>query len=244
MTLTYEANPPKITPNTTYTDNIAPFVDRLGRTAEVCGGIHITENVLGYSRVSPILVGHYLYEYVPGVIMTLTMRVRDKSTSEIDAFVHDAIDEEFSGVLVVAGDGTLDSPNLNHAPSSVVRRLRKDGIDKNLKLYLSVPINPVYARMTSKINAQPHGFMTQVIQDYSQVEDIVTTLPDFDIVPIILYPSPKNHKAASFLKMDMSQYVDEFPSFVDKIHDLTGNVLLTSPGDHESLYEFLATHRY
>lgn len=244
MALKYEANPPKIIQRNKNTDSVKQFVDRLGRTAEVCGGIHITENVLGHSRVSPILVGHHLYESMSGVIMTLTMRVRDKSTSDINTFVQSAMDEKFSGVLVVAGDGTPDSPNLRQIPSSVVYRLRRNSIDESLKTYLSIPVNPNYTHMTSKINARPHGFMTQVIQDYSQVQDIVTNLPDFDIIPIILYPSPKNHKAASFLNINMSQYMDEFPSFVDKIHDLTGDVLLTSPGDHTSLYEFLAAHQY
>ncbi|MXX20448.1 MAG: 5,10-methenyltetrahydrofolate synthetase [Cenarchaeum sp. SB0661_bin_35] len=244
MTLRYEANPPKTSQNNTDADSVVQFLERLRRTAEVCGGVHITENVLGHSRVSPILVGRHLYKSIPGVKMTLTMRVRDKSTSEIDTFVQNSMDEGFSGILVVAGDGTPDSPGLLQIPSSIAYRLRRSNMCKSLKVYLSVPTDPVYAHMKTKIDARPHGFMTQVVQNYSQVQDIVANLPDFDIIPIVLYPSPKNHKAASFLQIDMSQYADEFPSFVNRIHDLTGDVLLTSPGDHASLYKFLVTHQY
>lgn len=244
MTLRYEANPPKITPDNTYVKNLDRFVERLALVSDKCDGIHITENVLGFSRVSPILAGHYLCRAVPDVLMTLTIRVRDKSVSDIDEFVQKAIGEKFSGILVVAGDSAPNLPDSGQIPSSVIRHLRKNNINEKLKLYLSMPANPNYTKMTSKIRARPHGFMTQVIQNGSQVKDMIANLADFDIIPIVLYPSPKNQKAASFLNIDMSQYMDDFASFVDQIHEMTGDVLLTSPGDHAGLYEFLSSHRY
>ena len=244
MTLRYEANPPKIDRAGGSPADLDRFVERLRRTSEVCGGIHITENVLGFRRVSPILVGRLLRGAVPDITLTLTVRVRDKSAPEIDAFARDALDAGFSGMLVVAGDRDPKSQDSGQVPSKVVRRLRQDGLAEGLDLYLSVPANPDYSDLGPKVRARPRGFITQVVQHSSQVRVMAERLQGFDILPIVLYPSPKNQKAASFLGIDMSLYSNRFQSFVDSIYDAAGDILLTSPGDHAGLYEFLLTHRY
>lgn len=242
MALLYEANPPKL--DGSGAGAMGRFMERLRDVSDVCGGIHITENVLGMRRISPILVGRRLRDAVPDVTMTLTMRVRDKSPADTDVFVDGAVEAGFSGMLVVAGDPAPNSPPSGQVPSGVVRRLLQDRLAPGLDLYLSIPAQPDYAAMVSKLDASPKGFITQVIQSPGQVESMVAHLPKYDILPIVLYPSPKNQKAASFLGIDMGAYSHGFGGFIRRIHDVTGNVLVTSPGDYASLYEFLSKNRY
>jgi hypothetical protein len=54
MTIRYEANPPKILPDVNTEESIIKFVDKIKIISEKCDAIHITENVLGHQRVSPI----------------------------------------------------------------------------------------------------------------------------------------------------------------------------------------------
>ena len=235
MTLRYEANPPRIE----HAGDMDKFMHRLAQMASVCDGVHITENVLGIPRVHPVAVGQRLHESLPDLTMTLSMRVRDKNSRQIDTFVADAADAGFTGMLVVAGDRSSGSVDTGESPSMVVSRLQRNRIDEQMDMYLSVPTNPNRHTMGAKIRAGPKGFMTQVIHTVSQINNIVTLLPGFHIIPILLFPSPRNHKAAKFLHIDMSCYGD-FLDFVGRVHDITGDVLITSPGDYEGLYRFLA----
>lgn len=244
MALWYEVNPPKIVAGSDTTPDTGQFMTRLRQVSDVCGGVHITENVLGIRRISPIDIGKSLQNIAPGTNMSLTARVRDRDAVATDQYARDAVDAGFSGMLLVIGDASSGIRDSGQVPSGVVRRLRQSSIVSELDLYLSVPANPNYNKMRAKIDSCPWGFMTQVVHEIGQVQDIAANLPEFHIVPILLYPSPKNRKAASFLKIDMSTYTDGFARFVSRIHDITGDVLLTSPGDYLSLYEFLSQNRY
>lgn len=244
MALWYEVNPPKIPVGSVSIPDTTQFMARLRQISDTCGGVHITENVLGIRRVSPIDTGRSLQDIAPETNMTLTARVRDRDADATDQYAKDAADAGFSGILLVIGDRSPDIHDSGQTPSGVVRRLRQRRIVPELDLYLSVPANPNYHNMKAKIDAGPRGFMTQVVQDIAQVQDISTNLSGFHIMPILLYPSPKNQKAASFLNIDMSAYSDSFARFVSDVHDITGDVLLTSPGDYLNLYEFLSKNRY
>ena len=57
--------------------------------------------------------------------------------------------------------------------------------------------------------------------------------------PVLLFPSEKNQSSAKFLDLDLSTYSQDFEKFVKKIHDITGDVLITSPSDFSGLNEFL-----
>ena len=60
MTIRYEANPPKILPEINKDESIEKFVERIKKISKKCDAIHLTENVLGQERVSPLEIGKIL----------------------------------------------------------------------------------------------------------------------------------------------------------------------------------------
>ena len=240
MTIRYEANPPKILPDMDTNESIQKFVEKIKIISKKCDAIHITENVLGFQRVSPIEVGKIIRREIPNMPITVSLRVRDKTEQEISEFVDDCISIGFSGILILMGDksktGKVDSGQI---PSSTVKRLREQGVNSKIDLYLSISNKPNFSKIRRKIEANPKGFMTQVIQDISQVQDLSENLKKFSIIPILLYPSPKNEKSAKFLDLDLESYGQTFEELLKRTHEITGDILLTSPNDFGGLDKFL-----
>ncbi len=240
MTIRYEANPPKILPGVDTNESIQKFVEKIKIISKKCDAIHLTENVLGFQRVSPIEVGKIIKKEIPSLPITVSLRVRDKCENEISEFVDNCISIGFSGILILMGDpsqtGKEDSGQI---PSLTVKRLREQGVDSKIDLYLSISNKPNFSKIGKKIDASPKGFMTQVIQNIEQVQDLSENLKGFLIIPIILYPSPKNEKSAKFLNLDLTTYSQKFEELLKKTQDITGDVLLTSPNDFGGLNEFL-----
>ncbi len=240
MTIRYEANPPKILPDVNTDESIQKFVEKIKIISKKCDAIHLTENVLGFQRVSPIEAGRIIKKEIPNLPITVSLRVRDKNESEISEFVESCISIGFSGILILMGDpsqtGKKDSGQL---PSSTVKRLREQGVASKIDLYLSISNQPNFSKIGKKIDANPKGFMTQVIQNIKQVQELSENLKGFSIIPILLYPSPKNEKSAKFLNLDLASYSQEFEELLKKTQEITGDVLLTSPSDFSSLNEFL-----
>jgi len=240
MTIRYEANPPKILPNVDTNESIQKFVEKIKIISKKCDAIHLTENVLGFQRVSPIEAGKIIKKEIPNLPITVSLRVRDKSESEISEFVDNCISIGFSGILILMGDpsqtGKKDSGQI---PSLTVKKLRGQGVDSKIDLYLSISNKPNFSKIGKKLEANPKGFMTQVIQNIKQVQDLSKNLKGFSIIPILLYPSPKNEKSAKFLNLDLASYSKEFEGLLNQTHKITGDVLLTSPSDFSGLNEFL-----
>ena len=240
MTIRYEANPPKILPDTDTDESIQKFVEKIKIISKKCDAIHITENVLGFQRVSPVEIGKIIKKEIPDMPITVSLRVRDKTEEEISKFVDSCIQIGFSGILVLMGDpsqtGKADS---GQVPSLTVKRLRAQGTDSQIDLYLSISNKPNFSKIGKKIEAKPKGFMTQVIQDISQIKNLTKNLKGFSIIPILLYPSPKNEKSANFLNLDLKSYRQNFEEMLKNTHEITGDVLLTSPSDFHGLDEFL-----
>jgi homocysteine S-methyltransferase len=240
MTVRYEANPPKILPDVDTNESIQKFVKKIKIISKKCDAIHITENVLGFQRVSPVKVGKIIRREIPNIPITVSLRVRDKTEQEISEFVGDCISIGFSGILILMGDpsqtGKVDSGQI---PSSTVKRLRAQGVDSKIDLYLSISNKPNFSKVRRKMDAKPKGFMTQAIQDISQVQDLTENLKGFSIIPILLYPSPKNEKSAKFLDLDLESYGQAFEELLKRTHEITGDVLLTSPSDFGGLDKFL-----
>lgn len=240
MTIRYEANPPKILPDVDTNESIKKFIEKIKIISKKCDAIHLTENVLGFQRVSPIEVGKIIKKEIPDFPITVSLRVRDKSENEISEFVDRCISIGFSGILILMGDpsqtGKEDSGQI---PSLTVKRLREQGVDSKIELYLSISNKPNFSKIGKKMDARPKGFMTQVIQNIEQVQNLSDNLEGFSVIPILLYPSDKNEKSAKFLNLDLASYSQEFEELLKKTHEITGDVLLTSPSDFSGLNEFL-----
>ena len=240
MTIRYEANPPKILPDVDTNQSISKFVEKIKTISTKCDAIHLTENVLGFQRVSPVEVGKIIRNEIPNLPITVSLRVRDKSEKEISEFVENCIDIGFSGILILMGDpsqtGKEDSGQI---PSSTAKRLKEQGINSKIDLYLSISNKPNFSKIGKKLDANPKGFMTQVVQNIEQVQNLSDNLKGFSVIPIILYPSSKNEKSAKFLDLDLTSYSQNFDEFVKKAHQITGDVLITSPNDFKGLNEFL-----
>jgi homocysteine S-methyltransferase len=240
MTIRYEANPPKILPDVDTDESILKFIEKIKIISKKCDAIHLTENVLGHQRVSPINVGKIIKKEIPDLPITVSLRVRDKNEEEILEFVENCIAVGFSGILVLMGDpsqtGKQDSGLI---PSTIVGKLKERGFDSKIDLYLSISNKPDFSKIGKKIEANPKGFMTQVVQNIEQVQNLSNNLKGFSVIPIILFPSEKNKKSAKFLNLDLALYSQGFEEFVKKIHAITGDVLITSPSDFSGLNEFL-----
>lgn len=240
MTIRYEANPPKILSNVDTNESIVKFIEKIKIISKKCDAIHLTENVLGYKRVSPIEVGKIIRKEIPDIPITVSLRVRDKNEKEISEFVENCISIGFSGILVLMGDPSQTGrPDSGQIPSRIVEKLREQGIDSKIDLYLSISNKPDFSKIRKKLKANPKGFMTQVVQNIEQVKNLFDNLKGFSVIPIILFPSKKNERSAKFLKLELASYSNEFEEFVKKAHQITGDILITSPSDFNSLNEFL-----
>ena len=243
MTIRYEANPPKILPDVNTEESIIKFVEKMKIISKKCDAIHITENVLGYQRVSPIKVGKIIKKEIPDFPITVSLRVRDKTEKEIIKFVDTCISIGFTGILILMGDPAQSgAPDSGLVPSMVVTNLKKKGYNSKIKLYLSISNKPNFSKIGKKIKAEPNGFMTQVVQNIEQVKNLTNNLKQFTIIPIILFPSEKNQKSADFLGLNLTEYSKEFDKFVKETHKITNDVLITSPNDFNGLNEYLKSN--
>ena len=62
----------------------------------------------------------------------------------------------------------------------------------------------------------------------------------FKIIPCLLLPSHKNLKSAEFLKIDWSDYQENIVGFINEIHGITDDILITSPNDFKRAYETIS----
>ena len=233
MTIRYEANPPKILSDVNTDESIRKFLDRVKIISKKCDAIHLTENVLGHERVSPIKIAEIIKREIPEIPITVSLRVRDKNEKEIEKFVNNCISIGITGILIIMGDpAKSNSTNSGLIPSLVVTNLKNKKYDSKIELYLSISNKPNFSKIGKKIEANPKGFMTQVIQNIQQVS----------IIPIILFPSEKNQKSAEFLGLNLAEYSKEFDKFVKETHKITGDILITSPNDFNGLNDYLQNY--
>jgi len=239
MTVRYEINPPKISGDGQDVRNV--LFERIETISSVCNGIHLTDSVLGIPRVSPFEIAKQIRESNKNIKLTCSLRVRDKNLNYIEKIVQESIGT-VDGILVLMGDKSDTMSNKdNLIPSQVVKTLNDNGLGKKIELFLSIPSNPNFAKIQKKIDAKPAGFVTQVIHSKDQVEKIVNYLrPNgFKIIPCLLLPSKNNLKSAEFLKIDWSNYEENIIEFINEIHSMTGEILITSPNDFKGAHETL-----
>jgi len=247
MAVRYEINPPKIKQDSSFSEEetrslLNKVKLRVSEIETICDGIHFTDSVLGIPRVSPVTTGALIRKSNEKIQITTSLRVRDKSLSTLNKLMEDVISSKLNGVLILKGDS---SPNEQKdsglIPSHTVKYFKDLGFDKKMDIFLSLPNNPDFNKIQKKIEAEPTGFITQVIHSVDEVSRISDKLkPDgFKIIPCVLLPSEKNTKSAQFLNLDWSEYKDSALDFINKIHQITGEVLLTSPNDFKYAKEIL-----
>ena len=239
MTLRYEINPPKINLDSNLshqeTLNLLDKVKlRVSEISSFCNSVHFTDSVLGIPRVSPITTGTLIRKSNQKIEITVSLRVRDKNLATCIQFMDDVVEGRLNGVLVLKGDPSPDEKkDSGLIPSHTVKQFKEAGYDKKIDIFLSLPSNPDFNKIQKKIEAEPTGFVTQVIHSVEEVSRIVDNLKPsgFKIIPCVLLPSEKNAKSAEFLKLDWSVYKDSAVDFIKQIHQIAGDVLITSPND-------------
>ena len=247
MTLRYEINPPKITQTSSLSqEDTLKLLDkvklRVSEISTLCDGVHFTDSVLGIPRISPITTGELIRKSNQKIEITVSLRVRDKNLTTLRQLMDDAVSGRLNGVLILKGDA---SPNEQKdsglIPSSTVKYFKELGFDKKIDIFLSLPSNPNFDKIQKKIDAEPTGFITQVIHSADEVSRIVDTLKPsgFKIIPCVLLPSEKNAKSAQFLKLDWSEYKNSVEDFIKQVHQIAGDVLITSPNDFNYAKEIL-----
>ena len=240
MTVRYEINPPKVSDDGQDARNV--LFERINMIGSVCNGIHLTDSVLGIPRVSPFEIAKKIRESNKDMKITCSLRVRDRNLNELKKIVEESIGI-VDGILVLMGDKSDKSSNKEELiPSQVVKALNEDGFGKKTELFLSIPSNPNFAKIQKKIDANPTGFFTQVIHSKDQIEKISNQLDSngFKIIPCLLLPSHKNLKSAEFLKIDWSDYKENIVGFINEIHGITDDILITSPNDFKRAYETIS----
>ena len=238
MTIRYEINPPKISDDGQDARNI--LFGRIKIISSVCDGIHLTDSVLGIPRISPFEIAKQIRESNKNTKLTCSLRVRDRNLNDIEKIVQESVGT-VDGILVLMGDKSHTTSNtVELMPSQVVKALNDNGLGKKIELFLSIPSNPNFAKIQKKIDAKPTGFFTQVIHSKNQMEKISDKLNDFKIIPCLLLPSENNLKSAKFLKIDWSNYKEDVHGFINEIHSITDDVLITSPNDFKRAYETIS----
>jgi homocysteine S-methyltransferase len=238
MTIIYEINPPKIPDNDSSKEKLDLLVSKLEqRVSEIsssCNGIHVTDSVLGTRRISALTIGEMLKSRYKNLQITISLRVRDKNIHSINQIIQKSIEIGLDGILVLKGDPSKNNPiDSGLIPSQVVKQLNTSDHAKKIDFFLSIPSNPNFEKIQKKINASPRGFMTQVVHSVEQVKRISNELrpKGFRIIPCVLLPSEKNQSSAKFLNLDWSEYKEEPKKFIKQIHEIAGDVIITSPND-------------
>ncbi|TLX92659.1 MAG: 5,10-methenyltetrahydrofolate synthetase [Thaumarchaeota archaeon] len=247
MTVTYELNPPKVIQDTVLShQQLQESVNKLKTKAlevsNVCNSIHVTDSVLGIPRISPITIGVFIRNSNDGIDLSASVRVRDRNLTSLTQTICDAILLDLNAVLILKGDPPPAGPKDSKlVPSEVVKQFNEQGFGKKIDLFLSLPSNPNFEKIHKKIEAQPKGFVTQVISSLDQIIKIVDKLKPqgFRIIPCILLPSEKNLQSAKRLNLDWSNYSNDVVGFIKEAHKISGNVLISSPNDFKRALEIL-----
>lgn len=234
MAIFYEINPPRITDGQQgdLNERISRQMERVGEISSLCGGIHVTDSVLGTRRVPAIEVARQIKERYGSLEVTISVRVRDRNLKEVEELVRYAASAGLDGALILMGDPSQSGDTGSGlVPSEVAGNLMRNR--PGLKVYLSLPSSPNMNKIQRKISARPDGFVTQVIRSEEQVELLCGELKPhgFRMIPCLLLPSEKNASSAKFLGLDWSHYSADPAGFISRIHWIAGDVLITSPND-------------
>ncbi len=247
MAIVYEVNPPRVEDGQGTRAQLESMTGRLGRMIKVADGLLVTDGVLGTRRIGALDACAEIIAQGAGIDVMMSLRTRDRSLERITSDIAAAARTGVSGVLLVRGDppqyeGAHDS---GLYPGGVLARLRAGSSTCGLRMLLSLPTAPDAARTQKKLAARPDGFVTQVISSAAQATSIVGEMLEHGVgvMPCVMIPSPKNAASARTLGLDWSAYRDDPGAFVRRVHEIAGNVLVTSPRDRAMAESVIASAR-
>ena len=248
MTIRYEINPPRVIQdrvlsNKEVRSSLGKVEKRIITIGKLCDGIHLTDSVLGVPRISPITTGAIIRNDGLDLDITASLRVRDRNITALTQSVYDAVLLGLDGILILKGDEPPKGPKDSKlVPSQVVRHFKELGFDKNLDFFLSIPANPDFEQIQKKIDAEPKGFVTQVVQSPDQVFRLVDKLKPqgFKVIPCVMVPSENNSKSAKMVGIDFAKYEEDTLDFITEIYKSTKEVLITSPNDFQAAVKILS----
>ena len=150
MTITYEINPPKISADQNILNTL---FERIELISSVCGGIHLTDSVLGIPRVSPLNIAKKIRETNKKIKLTCSLRVRDKELNTIEEIVKESVGI-VDGVLILMGDkSNTNNDKTNLVSSQVGTSLNDKGFGEKLELFLSIPSTPNFTKIQNLLNS-------------------------------------------------------------------------------------------
>jgi homocysteine S-methyltransferase len=248
MTIRYEINPPRVIQNRVLSNkevrsSLGKVEKRIIKASKYCDGIHLTDSVLGIPRISPITTGAIIRNDGLELDITASLRVRDRNITALTQSVYDAVLLGLDGLLILKGDEPPKGPKDSKlVPSEVVKHFKELGFDKNLDFFLSIPTEPDFEKIQKKIEAQPKGFVTQVIQFPDQVFRLVDALKPqgFKVIPCVMVPSENNARSAKMVGIDFAKYEEDMLGFISEIYKSTKDILITSPNDFQSALKILS----
>lgn len=243
MKVSYELNPPKIIKGDFFDPlslklDIELLIQRASRLNGLVDGIHLTDSVLGISRLSSVTSANYIRKTGNTAKLGCSLRVRDRNMISITQVVVDAILADVVSLLVLAGDEPPAGPkNFGLLPSNVLIMLNEKKYDRRIQFNLSVP-NIVKSKLSiqRKIEARPYRFVTQSITSLSDLGEIVDLAKPYGIgvVGCIMVPSQKNKSSAAMIGLDWQEYERNPIDFIQGAGKLADEILLTSPNSFAS----------
>ena len=251
MKVAYELNPPKIATGERFdlmqlNGNIHAMVDRASQLSGLISGIHLTDSVLGITRMSSITAARYIKVHMDTEArLRCSIRVRDRNFTSLGQAVSDAILVGAESVLILMGDEPADRlGDSGLRPSTAVRMLKKEGYGLNIKLDLSFPAkvkDKSAQSIRNKLEVRPHSFVTQSISSLSDLGEIIDIAKPYGIkiTAVVMVPSEKNRQSASLIGLDWSEYHSNPVDFVRQAAKMADRVLLTSPNSFGSGLELL-----
>ncbi|KAF6243695.1 5,10-methenyltetrahydrofolate synthetase [Nitrosopumilus sp. b1] len=239
MPIRFEINPPKVIQDSILShkeleESVSKLKQRIVDISQNCDGIHLTDSVLGVPRISPITVGALIRKKDQHLKITASLRTRDRNLTSLTQSLCDALLLGLNGMLILKGDAPPAGPkDSGLIPSQAVKHFKEIGFREKIDLFLSLPNYPDFEKIQKKIDAEPTGFVTQVIHTEDEVARIVDKLKPqgFKVIPVVLLPSEKNKKSAEFLRLDWSNYQNRVTDFIEKVANISESVILTSPND-------------
>lgn len=247
MTIRYEINPPRVIQDGVLSHKqvkglLSKVEKRIISASKFCNGIHLTDSVLGVPRISPITTGAMIRHKL-NLEITASIRVRDRNITAMTQSIYDAVLLGLDGLLILQGDEPPAGPkNSGLVPSEVVKHFTKQGFGKNLDFFLSISAEPDFEKINKKLEAEPTGFVTQVIQSPDQVHRLVDHLKPlgFKVIPCVMIPSQKNSNSGKMVGVDFSKYEEKTLDFIKEIHSSAKDILITSPNDSKAALKILS----